>query len=191
CWRDRVAPLGDGKKQDQPGNLCVQVSGALPRCMDMITAAEVIQRIELCFRGGIMNYLSLAEAEAARRGVIATRSNPFDQQPLNIHTARGACEKFIKTIPDYPGAFKGRGVVICGGGVKYFTTAWVCIKMLRKLGCSLPIQLWHLGKAEMDKEMKLLLKPLRAECVDASVVRKQHPARRLGGWELKPYAILH
>src|SRR5436190_6551532 len=49
CWRDRVALLGDGKKQDQQGNLCVQVTDGLPRCMDMITSAEVIRRIESYF----------------------------------------------------------------------------------------------------------------------------------------------
>lgn len=29
------------------------------------------------------------------------------------------------------------------------------------------------------------------ECVDALEVRRQHPARMLRGWEVKPYAMLH
>ncbi len=32
---------------------------------------------------------------------------------------------------------------------------------------------------------------LGVKCVDAFEVRKEHPARRLHGWELKCYAILH
>jgi len=82
-------------------------------------------------------------------------------------------------------------VVICGGGVKYFTNAWVCINMLRRLGCGLPVQLWHLGNHELDARMESLLVPLGVQCIDAGRLRKKFPARRLGGWELKPYAILH
>ncbi len=191
CWKDRTMPLGDGDERDQEDHLCVQVTGGLPRCMDMITSADVIRRIELYFQGGIVEYLSDSEAKAARRGVLATRSNSFDQQPLNIHTARKACEGFIPTIPDCPTTFNGRGVVISGGGVKYFTNAWVCINMLRRSGCALPIQLWFLGKEEVDKEMTSLIKSLEVDCIDATAVRKHHPARILGGWGLKPYAILN
>jgi hypothetical protein len=28
-------------------------------------------------------------------------------------------------------------------------------------------------------------------CIDAELVRVRHPARKLGGWQLKPYALLH
>jgi hypothetical protein len=63
--------------------------------------------------------------------------------------------------------------------------------MLRHLGCSLPIQLWYLGEKELDQQMRVLVAPLKVECVDGNVVRKQHPVRILRGWELKPYAIIH
>lgn len=43
----------------------------------------------------------------------------------------------------------------------------------------------------MDEPMKRLLRPYNVECVDAEIVRHVHPVRRLDGWELKPYAILH
>jgi ADP-heptose:LPS heptosyltransferase len=52
CWKSRTAPLGDGDEKDAPGELCVDVVGALPRCMDMITAQEVIRRVELYVAGG-------------------------------------------------------------------------------------------------------------------------------------------
>jgi len=102
-----------------------------------------------------------------------------------------ACAQFIPTIPAFPGRFQGRGIVICGGGVKYFTNAWVCINLLRQLGCALPVQLWYLGKQEMNDRMIALLTPLGVECVDACKVRKKFPVRRLYGWELKAYAIIH
>lgn len=54
CWRSRTVPLGDGDEKDHPDQLCVDVVGTLPRCMDMIAAADVIRRIELYFTGGLL-----------------------------------------------------------------------------------------------------------------------------------------
>ena len=39
--------------------------------------------------------------------------------------------------------------------------------------------------------MRGLLAPHGLECVDGLAMRRVHPARRLGGWELKCYALLH
>ena len=55
CWRSRTLPLGDGDEKDRPEALCLDVVGMLPRCMDMITADEVIRRIELYFVGGALD----------------------------------------------------------------------------------------------------------------------------------------
>jgi hypothetical protein len=91
-----------------------------------------------------------------------------------------------------PDRFEGRGIVICAGGVRYFTCAFVLIWMLRRhLGLTLPIQVWHLGQSEMSAEMRGLLVAEGVEVVDAETVVARHPARLSGGWPLKPYAILH
>jgi len=191
CWRSRTIPLGDGDYRDKPEHLCLQPVGDRPLCMDMISAGDVIRRIEGYFDGGRIDYLAPGKRRAARRGVQASQNNEYDDSPLTLHNARLACERFIRALPAPPRNFHGRGIVICGGGVSYFTNAWVCINMLRRLGCSLPIQLWHKGPDEMDEPMKALVRPLGVECVDALKVVRKHPARRLGGWELKPYAIIH
>lgn len=47
CWRSRVLPLGDGDEKDHPDQLCLQPVGFLPKCMDMISARHVIDRIEM------------------------------------------------------------------------------------------------------------------------------------------------
>ncbi len=86
--------------------------------------------------------------------------------------------------------FSGRGIVICGGGNKYFPCVWVCINMLRKVGCLLPIELWHFS-TEMSDLQKTLVSTLNVKCIDATEVRRKKPVRNLGGWELKPYAIIH
>ena len=102
-----------------------------------------------------------------------------------------AINEAAASIQDPARAFAGRGIVICAGGERYFACAWVCINMLRRLGCRLPIQLWHLGDREFKPAMRQLVEPLDVECVDASRVREQWPSRILNGWELKPYSILH
>lgn len=88
--------------------------------------------------------------------------------------------------------FEGRGIVICAGGVRYFTCAWVLIWVLRRVHrVSLPIQVWHLGQGELSEEMRLLLVGEGVEVVDAEALVARHPARLSGGWPLKPYAIAH
>lgn len=92
----------------------------------------------------------------------------------------------------YPeGRFKGRGVVVCGGGDTYFACAWVCIGMLRRLGCALPVELWYRGRAEMSAGMLDLMGSAGVVCVDAYEVARRHPVRRLDSWELKPFAIVN
>jgi hypothetical protein len=159
--------------------------------MDMITPAEVIRRIQSFFDGGVLRFLGAKQRKASERAVIASSQDWYDQQPLNIHSAGIACDAFIGTIASYPTHYEGRGIVICGGGVRYFTNAWVCINMLRRLGCGLPVQLWYSGKQEMDSRMESLLAPLGVECVNAREVTRKYPVRPLQGWALKPYAIVH
>src|SRR5258708_4634129 len=101
-------------------------------------------------------------------------------------------EQAITRIPPFPSnRFDGRGIVICGGGLRYFPCAWVCIQMLRQVGCHLPIQLWYQGKEELDDRMIRLMETLQVECVDACAWEKDYPRRTTGGWELKSYALLH
>jgi hypothetical protein len=88
--------------------------------------------------------------------------------------------------------FEGRGIVICAGGTRYFTCAWVLISILRRVHqTTLPIQVWHLGRREMSEEMRILLLEEGVEVVDAEAVMARYPARLAGGWPLKPYAIAH
>lgn len=105
---------------------------------------------------------------------------------------RALLEQFLRSVPAFPeGRFQDRGIVLCGGGKYYFPCVWVCIRLLRALGCSLPIELWHRGPREMTDEMRALVEPLGVVCRDAYNVMRDHPVHRLDGWELKPFAIMH
>lgn len=111
---------------------------------------------------------------------------------LIASTALESMDQAVATLPEVaPNTFCGQGIVVCGGGRRYFPSAWVCLNMLRRHGCKLPIELWHLGPQEMNDNMRALVETLNVKCVDAFEVRRHHPVRNLNGWELKPFAIMH
>ena len=104
---------------------------------------------------------------------------------------RRMAREHLKSIPAYPERYHGRGIVICAGGAAYFVSAYVAAKMLRHVGCALPIQFWHLTD-EIDDHMRSLVAPLGVSCIDAGEIdrRRDRPCRILNGWELKCFAIL-
>ena len=67
CWKSRVVPLGDGDEKDRPENCCTDVVADLPRCMDLITAEDVIRAIEVHFDGG--QYHTFRHAKALNAGL--------------------------------------------------------------------------------------------------------------------------
>ncbi|MGH7194558.1 MAG: hypothetical protein ACREJM_13655, partial [Candidatus Saccharimonadales bacterium] len=98
---------------------------------------------------------------------------------------RERAEEFLAAIPAYPKKrYRGRGVVIAGGGERFFPSLYITIRALRHVGCTLPIEVWYLGRHhEMPAKRQALLAPYQVECIDADEVRRRHPARRLDGWE--------
>jgi len=63
--------------------------------------------------------------------------------------------------------------------------------MLRRVGCRLPIEVWARDGKELDPTIRRLLKPLGVRCVNAESVQRKFPTNVRGGWELKPFSILH
>jgi hypothetical protein len=102
-------------------------------------------------------------------------------------------DAFLAALPAYPQErYRDRGVVIAGGGDRFFPSLYVTVRALRHVGCRLPIQIWYMGRNhEMPSKRKALLAPFAVECVDADKIRRRHPSRHLGGWELKVFATLH
>jgi hypothetical protein len=107
---------------------------------------------------------------------------------------RRSAAEVARQTPAYPGGYEGRGVVLVGGG-KYFVAAYVTARVLRHVGCVLPVQLWHLA-GEVSEPMRELLRPWGVACVDADEVARRRPFRFLDGhwwkgWQLKPFALAH
>ncbi len=198
CWKARAYPLGDGDEKDSPHRLCVNLVGSLPRCMDMITADEVVRRIELYYQGGILAYRAPA-AKGRRKSPARSLTMPAPEPHLTPANATALADRFLANVPAYPAELSGRGIVMCGGSRTYFPCAWVSIQMLRDLGCRLPIELWYLGPLELDERMRALVEPFGVTCRDGRAHLKESerrlgapaPWRRLGGFELKPYALVH
>ena len=100
-----------------------------------------------------------------------------------------------KWIEDYEpsGVYwpRDRGIVICGGGLRYIPSIWVHLHLIRRMKCTLPIQIWYMGDHEIDPYLRRVFGQLGAECVDAL----KHPAARefriLCGWECKLFSTWH
>lgn len=129
----------------------------------------------------------------ACRGYAPDTDGVDDGRHPNIALAK----QFAMNIPPYPeGRFRGRGVVISGGG-PYWPGAYVAARMLRTVGCTLPIQVWYLGGRERNDRIATLLAPYGVEAVDALA----HPAgnlyRNVRGFpghppfQAKSFAALH
>jgi hypothetical protein len=87
--------------------------------------------------------------------------------------------------------FTGRGIVIAAGGLRYGVCAYVAVRAIRHVGCTLPIEIWYRGPGEYLPALEDAMRPLGCRWIDAYAVREKYPHARLNGFELKPYAIQH
>ena len=104
-----------------------------------------------------------------------------------------ASERCLYRLGAYPeDRYRGRGIVIAGGGRAFFASLYITIRAIRAVGCRLPIEVWFLGRnEEMPDRYVEILAPYDVRCVDGDAVRLRHPCRILHGWELKVFALLH
>jgi hypothetical protein len=103
---------------------------------------------------------------------------------LSRDTARQVLDDLNVPMPN----MNGCGIIICAGGQKYNANAYANIRLLRTLGCDLPIQLWYLPH-EHDDVFNDLVRPYNVIPVNAGDILLEHPHAHLNGWELKSYAI--
>lgn len=103
-----------------------------------------------------------------------------------------AADDFLLSLPQFPeGRYSGRGITIGTGG-NYWASTYVTVRMLRHVGCVLPIQCWYLGnKGERDERYESLLKPYGVEFIDID----SHPARKdrrgVAGFQTKLFAAVN
>jgi hypothetical protein len=108
---------------------------------------------------------------------------------------RRLCAETARKIitSEYPSErFKGKGIVVCGGGPKYYPSLYVNLRLLRLIGCQLPVEVYYIGRKEMDFKMIEILESIEnVKCIDAVSLEAQYPIRTHGGWESKVYSIIN
>lgn len=117
CWKSRCQKVGDGDAKDHE-DLCVApvelTAGlSIPKCMNMITADDVIRRINLYFEGGACHYVvpradvaSLNGGDRSPQSVTSTSTAAtahVEAAPIDVvfHHGLGDCAYFSRMISLY------------------------------------------------------------------------------------------
>jgi len=101
CWKSRTRPLGDGSTFDGSEHLCLDPVGDTPRCMDIISAEQVIRRVEMYFQGSAINYLIPSQYEAALKATRRDEVNSTKKEEHKYLSPQFQTERLMDSIPLY------------------------------------------------------------------------------------------
>lgn len=97
-------------------------------------------------------------------------------------------------LPNVPSSKQNtKGIVTCAGGPAYLAEAFASLKILRRTGCTLPVEIYYVGSQEVSEHD---IRKFRREFgdsvqfVDATVPDLGVTPYNLQGFEIKPYALL-
>ena len=90
-----------------------------------------------------------------------------------------------------PDRFRGRGIVICAGGLPGLSEAWMCVRLLRERGCKLPVELWDCGADDGVSEMIELLRELGVTWVERSAFKTGLGRAPRSPGEAQAYALAY
>lgn len=129
-------------------------------------------------------------ADRLRRREVHWADEGFFLRPEVIAAYQLLARERIEQPAARPDQGAGAGIVTIAGGPWYFANAWVLTRMLRRVGCSLPIQFWHFP-GELDDAMRSLVEPWGVECVNVQAVLDECPTSvcPAGHWQMKAFAI--
>ncbi len=184
----------------------------LAPCVHGGTDADIIERCPTCNGGArhvreceIHGRCTHAPVNPSVMDCARCRADDLGYLPTNAHPNIIAADAYARSITSFPnGTFSGRGIVIVGGGI-YWPSVYVTVRMLRHVGCTLPVQVWYLGEAERDDRYSALLAPFNVETVDALAHPAASSTRNLTGFpdpdnrngpmhppfQVKSFAVLH
>jgi len=94
-----------------------------------------------------------------------------------------------RSVEELQRSFSGRGIVVCAGG-KYVRLAVHAIKVIRLLGCNLPVEVFYNGPDDMNpKQREYLMKMRRVNVVN---IQDYIDSKALGleTWDIKPFSLL-
>jgi FkbM family methyltransferase len=112
CWKSRCQPVGDGDSKDRH-DLCtdpVQIKPDLriPRCMELITPEQVIERIELYYRGGSLKFTANGHSTLPpfERGGQEAHSTDEAQRDEQTHPSANAHGSPADPAPNSPSTLR-------------------------------------------------------------------------------------
>lgn len=114
----------------------------------------------------------------------------MNHEDFKIQAAMISRGELEAPCPDYHGQ---RGIITLAGGRDYFVNAYVNVRLLRHLGCTLPIAWYYLG-AEMTEEMVAIAQEVpNVVCYDIrhklNVPGDRDFKKNKGGWQAKTKAM--
>ncbi|KAG0296701.1 hypothetical protein BGZ96_008746 [Linnemannia gamsii] len=89
------------------------------------------------------------------------------------------------------GTYKGRGLVFCAGNGQFEFLVTSIQAIRNRLKSQLPIQVFHMGEGDLSKPRQQYLKDMAAgiEVIDVTTIL-DNGFMQLGGWSIKPFAML-
>ena len=120
------------------------------------------------------------------------RQPGWHQCPAVIRAHREALDIMIDraAAADYIGHDRELGIVIIGGG-RYWLGSVISARMLREVGYTGPIQIWHGHYSDPEPIDSTQVAGLDVEIMPTVTHAGQHRPRILRGWEAKVYAVKH
>ena len=191
-WRH--APKANGP--DRGERVEVFSCGVFGECTEA-RMADGVQCCAACPRFRARDHSHSAPENSVEAMIEALRQPPRDWPQdwpswgTTLEAHRRLAAEYEAEAPPYPaGRYRGRGIVIPGGG-PFFPGLYVTVCMIRHFGCRLPIEVWHHGTNE--PVIAHLLEPLGVRFVDtdAHMDAERPPPRLRGGWASKLYVLLH
>jgi hypothetical protein len=79
---------------------------------------------------------------------------------------------------------------MCAGG-PFVPSAYVGVRLLRRLGVTLPIEMWHAGADEIPEWARSALAPWGVRFRDVMPFTPTHTVEQMRGWPIKSAALLH
>lgn len=85
-----------------------------------------------------------------------------------------------------------RKIITVAGGKKYAVNAYASIRLLRHLGCNLPVDWFYINEQEMpNKWLEIIEQIPNVSCINLKLNEKKFNNKALGGWQAKIEAILN
>ncbi|KAF9963183.1 hypothetical protein BGZ65_005367 [Modicella reniformis] len=87
--------------------------------------------------------------------------------------------------------FKGRGLVFCAGNGQFEFVVTAIQSIRRRLKSQLPIQVFHMGDDDLSPNRQQYLREMASDVEVLDVTRVlDNEYMKLGGWAIKPFAML-